>query len=66
MARNRKKLPLQHVVAAVVLASILADAHNLNAHATPQHFALHGNASNPNTGQLAEYRELSQCSEGHL
>ena len=53
-----QKPPLRHV-AAVVLASILAEAHHLN-------FALHGNAFNPDTGQLAEYRELSQCSEGHL
>jgi hypothetical protein len=30
------------------------------------HYALHGNAFNPDTGQLAEYRELSQCSEGPL
>jgi hypothetical protein len=28
------------------------------------HFALHGNAFNPDTGQLAEYSELSKCSEG--
>jgi hypothetical protein len=31
-----------------------------------EHFALHGNAFNPDTGQLAEYIELSQCSEGAL
>jgi hypothetical protein len=31
------------------------------------HFALHGNAFNPDdTGQLAEYLELSKCSEGTL
>jgi hypothetical protein len=30
------------------------------------HFALHGNAFNPDTGQLAEYLELSKCSEGAL
>ena len=28
------------------------------------HSALHGNAFNPDTGQLAEYPELSKCSEG--
>jgi len=27
---------------------------------------LHGNAFNPDTGTIAEYRELSQCSEGDL
>jgi hypothetical protein len=30
------------------------------------HFALHGNAFNPDTGQLTEYTKLSQCSEGAL
>ena len=33
---------------------------------THKHFALHGNAFNPDTGQLAEYRELRNCSEGPL
>jgi hypothetical protein len=28
------------------------------------HFALHGNVFNPDTGQLAEYIQLSKCSEG--
>ena len=32
----------------------------------PTHMALHGNAFNPDTNQLAEYAELSQCSEGKL
>ena len=31
-----------------------------------QHFALHGHAINPDTGMIAEYRELSQCSEGAI
>lgn len=30
------------------------------------YYALHGNAFNPHTGKLAEFRELSQCSKGHL
>jgi hypothetical protein len=30
------------------------------------HYALHGNAFNPDTGQIAEYPELSRCSEGHV
>jgi hypothetical protein len=34
-----------------------------NTHRRP-HFALHGHAFNPDTGKIAEYRELSQCSEG--
>ncbi len=29
-------------------------------------YTFHGNAFNSETGQLAEYRELSQCSEGPL
>jgi hypothetical protein len=31
-----------------------------------EHFALHGNAFNPDTNQIAEYRELIGCSEGAL
>jgi len=27
---------------------------------------MHGNAFNPDTGKLAEYKELSQSSDGHL
>jgi hypothetical protein len=30
------------------------------------HVALHGNAVNPDTGNIAEYAELSKCSQGHL
>ena len=30
------------------------------------HFALHGHAINPDTGKIAEYRELSQSSEGAI
>ena len=30
------------------------------------HVAYHGNAFNPDTGQLAEYTELTKCSEGEL
>jgi hypothetical protein len=30
------------------------------------HAALHGNAFNPNTGELAEYKELSNSSDGSL
>ena len=28
------------------------------------HQALHGNAFNPDTGKIAEYRELKDCSDG--
>ena len=30
----------------------------------PDEFALHGNAFNPDTGKIAEYKELSLCSDG--
>jgi hypothetical protein len=30
------------------------------------HYALHGNAFNPDTGKIAEYPELSQCSDGPI
>jgi hypothetical protein len=54
---------LRHVSAAA-RAVILAAASSTPLE--PSHFAHHGNAFNPNTGKLAEYRELSQCSEGPL
>ncbi len=54
---------LRHISAAA-RTTILAAART--AHSAPAHFALHGNAFNPDTGKLAEYRELSQCSEGPL
>jgi hypothetical protein len=34
--------------------------------AVPAHWALHGNVLNPDTGKIAQYKELSQCSEGAL
>jgi hypothetical protein len=34
--------------------------------APPLQYAFHGNAFNPDTGKIAEYRELSQCSDGPL
>ena len=48
---------------------ILADAHAPqspfpNGFIGQPHFAFHGHAINPDTGKIAEYRELSQCSEG--
>ena len=55
---------LRHISAAARTV-ILAAARATHA-TTPSHFALHGNAFNPDTGKLAEYRELSKCSEGPL
>ena len=68
--RTHGAKPLHHVAAAV-RAILLADARALpaapNEPSNPfSHFALHGNAFNPDTGKIAEYRELSQCSEGPL
>ncbi|KAI2491412.1 Reverse transcriptase (RNA-dependent DNA polymerase) [Fragilaria crotonensis] len=57
---------LRHISAAarnVILAAARVGSHPA---APSHHYALHGNAFNPDTGKLAEYRELSQCSEGHL
>jgi hypothetical protein len=54
---------LRHLSAAartVILASARASTHT----SSPHHVALHGNAFNPDTGKLAEYHELSKCSEG--
>mmetsp|Transcript_13271 Transcript_13271/g.19093 ORF Transcript_13271/g.19093 Transcript_13271/m.19093 type:complete len:91 (+) Transcript_13271:1133-1405(+) len=34
--------------------------------ATLAHYALHSNAMNPVTDQIAEYSKLSCCSKGHL
>jgi hypothetical protein len=43
-----------------VLANVLADAHNTCDHTMPHHFALHGNAFNPDTGKIAEYMAPSK------
>jgi hypothetical protein len=56
---------LRHVSAAA-RGVILAAACAAYTATTPSHYALQGNAFNPDTGTLAEYRELSQCSEGPL
>ncbi len=43
-----------------------ATHHVTNSSPTLWDAALHGNAFNPDTGELAEYKELSQSSDGHL
>jgi hypothetical protein len=35
-------------------------------HLHQEHWACHGTALNPDTGTIAEYKELSQCSDGKL
>ena len=60
---------LDHV-AAFARALLLGDARAQQSPFTGpllhQYFALHGHAINPDTGKIAEYRELSQCSEGAI
>ena len=63
------KSRLSHVAACARIL-LLNDAHAsqatfANVHERP-HFAFHGHAINPDTGKIAEYRELSECSEGHI
>jgi hypothetical protein len=62
--------PLHHVAAtarALLLDAARGHCTTSTAPLPPTaHCAYHGNAFNPDTGKLAEYRELSQCSEGPL
>ena len=62
--------PLHHVAAAVrtLLLDHARDSPLNRFSPLPPvlHYALHGNAFNPDTGNIAEYRELSQCSDGPL
>jgi len=60
---TRANQPLQHVAASA--RSLLIDSATVTA-AAPIQYALLGHAINPDTGKIAEYRELSNCSEGHL
>jgi hypothetical protein len=52
--------PLQHVAASA--AALLSTPDPASPPFT--HSAFHGNAFNPDTGKLAEFLELSKCSEG--
>jgi hypothetical protein len=54
--------PLQHVAATAKALFSTTDPES----PTFAHCALHGNAFNPDTGKLAEFLELSKCSEGSL
>lgn len=62
---------LDHV-AACARALLLDDARAPQSPFAPApealfpHFALHGHAINPDTGKIAEYRELSECSDGAI
>jgi hypothetical protein len=59
---NSKTQPLQHVAATAKALFSTTDPES----PTFCHAALHGNAFNPDTGKLAEFLELSKCSEGAL
>jgi hypothetical protein len=57
---------LRHIGAAARGIIIAAARNASTTNPILQHYACHGNAFNPDTGKLAEYRELSQSSEGPL
>jgi hypothetical protein len=52
---------IMHHAAAATSAKALIALEGLLTH---NHFALYGNAFNPDSGQIAEYQELRNCSEG--
>lgn len=52
---SRQRKPTWHLTAATTL---------IPPRAVPTRSALHGNAFNPDTGQIADYPELSRCSDG--
>jgi hypothetical protein len=59
--RANKTKPLQHVAACAAQLFTAQDEES-----TFCHSAYHGHDINPDTGKIAEFRELSQCSEGPL
>jgi hypothetical protein len=68
---TRSKQPRLSHVAACTRMLLLDDARAPQSpfakdEAERPHFALHGHAINPDTGKIAEYRELSQSSEGAI
>ena len=61
---------LTHIAASARMLLLAEDAHApqspfANAHERP-HYAFHGHAINPDTGKIAEYRELSMSSDGPI
>jgi hypothetical protein len=60
--RANSKKPLNHVANAA--SKLFSDTDPESP--TFAHAALHGNAFNPDTGKLAEFLELSKCSQGAL
>jgi hypothetical protein len=60
---TRANAPKLHAAAAATSEEALLAGEGIPFHS---HHALHGNTFNPDTGQIAEYTELSNCSEGDL
>ena len=56
---RRARRPPKHLAASCNTPTIVPDPP-----VDTMHYALHGNAFNPDTGQLAEYPELSRSSDG--
>jgi hypothetical protein len=52
----------KHVQFAATASTIPSPTLDANTSSCFDHFALHGNAFNPDTGQLVDYIELSKCS----
>ena len=58
---QRKRRPPKHLAAAVTTADNANTSLDFD---SPHQWAFHGTAVNPDTGHVAEYDELSKCSEG--
>ena len=68
---TRANKSFKHNAAAALIATTADSPFNLfppspidDRNGIFQHFAFHGNAFNPDTGEIAEYAELSKCSDG--
>ena len=62
LRRSRLKASKTHPVAAANSATTATKATTFE---NNTHFATHGSAINPDSGYIAEYKELLQCSGGH-
>jgi hypothetical protein len=65
---TRSRTGIQHVAATAEEALYLAECENMRSAGImiDNHYALHGNAINPDTGLVASYDELAKSSEGPL
>ena len=66
--RANTTTPLVHIAASAKALLLDAARHTPQPSSlpVPLQYAFHGHAINPDTGKIAEYRELSKCSEGAL